>query len=68
MSVLLKDGTQRIPQLIMPRSKRMMIPEESTGIFRRATPSIPTSQGLCLSPRALRPRRRLHEDKKGNSA
>ena len=38
MSVLLKDGTQRIPQLIMPRSKRMMIPEESTGIFRRATP------------------------------
>ena len=47
---------------------RMMSPEESTGIFRRATPSTPTSQERCLPPRALPPLRRLHEDKKGNSA
>ena len=68
MSVLLKDRTQRIPQLTMPHSTRMMSPEESIGIFRRATPSTPTSQEMCLSPRALPPLRRLHEDKKGNSA
>ena len=64
MSVLLEDGTQRIPQLMMPHSTRMMSPEESTEIFHRATPSIPTSQGMCLSPRALPPLRRLHKDKK----
>ena len=68
MSVLLKDGTQRIPQLTMPHSTRMMSPEESIGIYRRATPSTLTSQEMCLSPRALPPLRRLHEDKKGNSA
>ena len=68
MSVLLKDGTQGIPQLTMPHSTRMMSPEESTGIFRRPTPSTPTSQEMRLSPQALPPLRRLHEDKKGNSA
>ena len=41
----------------------MISPGGSTGIFRRATPSIPMSQEMCLSPRA-----RLHENKKGNSA
>ena len=68
MSVLLKDGTQRIPQLTMPHFTRMPSPEQSTGMFRRVTPSTPTSQEMCLSPRALPPIRRLHEDKKGNSA
>ena len=66
MSVPLKAGTQRIPQLTMPHSTLMMSTEGSTGIFRRATPSTPTSQELCLSFRALPPLRRLHEDKKGN--
>ena len=61
-------GTQYIPQLMMPLSTLMMSPEGSTGIFRRATPSTPASQEMCLSPRALPPVRRLHVDKKGNSA
>ena len=64
MSVLLKDGTQHIPQLTITHSTRMMSPEESTRIFRRATPSTPTSQEMCLSPRALHPHHRLHRDKK----
>ena len=60
-------GKQHIPQLtITPSICLKMSPEESTGIFRRATPSTPTSQEMCLSPRALLPLRRLHEDKKGN--
>ena len=33
-----------------------------------STPSTLTSQEMCLSPRALPPPRRLHEDKKENSA
>ena len=45
-----------------------MSPGGSTDIFRRATPSTPMSQKMCLSPRALPPFRRLHEDKKENSA
>ena len=61
-------GTQHLPQLTMPHSTRMMSPEESTGILRRATPSTLTSQEMCLSPRAPPSIRRLHEDKKGNSA
>ena len=61
-------GTQHIAQLTMPRSTRMMSPEESTRMFRRATPSTPTSQEMCLSPRDLPPLRCLHEDKKRNSA
>ena len=36
----------------------------STGIFRQATPSTPTSREMCLSLRAFPPLRRLHEDKK----
>ena len=31
---------------------QMMSPDESTGLFRRATPSTLTSQEMCLSPRA----------------
>ena len=53
---------------MMPLSTLVVSPEESTGIFRRATPSTPTSREMCLSPRALPLLRRLHEDKKGNSA
>ena len=68
MLVPLKAGTQRIPQLTMPPSTLVMSPGGSTGIFRRATPSTPMSQEMCLSPRALPPLRRLHEDKKENSA
>ena len=57
-------GTQHIPQLMMPLSTLVTSPEGSAGIVRRATPSTPTSQEMCLSPRALPPLRRLHEDKK----
>ena len=61
-------GTQHIPQLIMPFCTLMMSPEGYFGIIHRATPSTPTSQEMCLSPGALPPLRRLHEDQKGNSA
>ena len=37
---------------------------ESTGIFRQATPSTPTSQEMCLSPRALLLLHRLHHDRR----
>ena len=37
----------------MPPSTLMLSPGGSTGIFRRATPSTPMSQEMCLSPRAL---------------
>ena len=67
MSVQLKTETQRIPQLTMPPSTLMMSPGGSTGIFRRATPSTPMSQEMCLSPRALPPLHRFHEDKKKHS-
>ena len=66
MSVLLKASTQHIQQLTMPHSTVMMSPDESTGIFRQATPSTPMSQEMCLSIRALPLLRRLHEDKKQN--
>ena len=49
--------TQRIPRLTMTHFIQMTSPEESTGIFRRATPSTPTSQERCLAPRALPPPR-----------
>ena len=69
MSALLKDGKQPTPQQMTTPSIRLKTSqEESTGIFRRATPSTLTSQEMCLSPRALPPLRRLHEDRKGNSA
>ena len=64
MSVPLKAGTQPMPQLTMPHFKPMMIPEESAGMFRRATPTTLTSQEMCLSPRTLSPLRRLHDDKR----
>ena len=57
-------GTQQVPQLMMPHSIRMMSPEESTGIFRRATPSTLTSQEMCLSPRALLLLHHLHRDRR----
>ena len=57
-------GTQHITQLTMPHSIRMMSPEESTGIFRRATPSTLTSQEMCLSLRALLLLRHLHCDRR----
>ena len=69
MSLQLKAGTPRILlQTIKPSVCLKMSPEEFTGIFRRATPSTPTSQEKCLSPRAFPPLRRLHADKKENSA
>ena len=68
MSVRFKGGTQSTTQLTMPHFTQMMSLEESTGIFRRATPSTLTSQEMCLSPRALLPLRRLQEDRKRNSA
>ena len=43
---------------------QMMSPEESTGIFRRATPSTLTSQEMCLSPRALLLLHQLHRDRR----
>ena len=46
-------GIQRIPRLTMTHFIQMTSPEESTGIFRRATPSTLTSQEMCLSPRAF---------------
>ena len=66
MSETIKAGTQHIQQLTMPHSTMMMSLHESTGIFRQATPSTPTSQEMCLLLRVLPPLRRIHEDKKGN--
>ena len=43
---------------------QMMSPEESTGIFRRATPSTLTSQEMCLSPRALLLLHHLQRDRR----
>ena len=63
-SVLLNGGTQRIPRLTRTHFIQMMSPEESSGIFRRATPSTLTSQERCLSPRALLLLHHLHRDRR----
>ena len=44
----------------------MMSPDESTGIFRQATPLTLMSQEINLSFGAFPPLRQLHEEKKGN--
>ena len=57
-------GIQRIPRLTMPHFIQMTSPEESTGIFRRATPSTLTSREMCLSPRALLLLNQIHRDRR----
>ena len=71
MRVPLKAGRQRTITT-EPRITIHFIlttsPEESIGIFLRATPLTPMSQEIYLSLRALPPHRRVHEDKKGTWA
>ena len=54
---------QKMPHFIL-----MMSPDESTAIFRQATPSTPMRQEMVLSLRTFATLRRLHEDKKGSWA
>ena len=66
MSTIEGYETPHTRPMTIPFIHPKMNPEESTGTSTQATPSTLTSQEMCLSPRALPPLRRLHEDKKGN--